>query len=340
MMRSLKRLLSGMAVVAGLSISPALAKDFYKMSSIPAGTTVYAFQTAFVKSVQDAIGDAEIQITAAGKATRHNLEAAKFEVDFYMSSPAVYHFMSTQGAMYKDVAEAPELSKNLRNLFNYPFGTWHMVTMADSGIESLKDIKGKRVFLGEPGGSAYRVALSVVEAVSGLKAEEDFEVVKLGFGAARQAFQDRQTDLHIEPTAAPAAAFEQIALTNEIRLLGLSEEDFALEGVASQLTVPGRARGQIAANAYGSNQVNTEAVSSISTIVGLGTHKNVSDDLVYNMLKAFWADIESVHASAAWMTVVNTDNLFLSANMPLHPGAIRYYEEIGIQVPDNLRPTE
>ena len=326
---------------ATIAVAPnASAKDFYKMSSIAAGTTVYTFQTTFVRIMASEIPDIEIQVSAAGKATRHNLDAGNYKIDFYMSSPAVYHFMSKGAAMYKSVENATELAGNLRNMFSYPFGSWHMVAFADSGIEELQDIKGKRVYLGAPGGSAFSAAKAIVEGITGYSAERDFEVVKLGFGPARQAFQDRQTVLHIEPTAAPAPAFQQIALTNKIRLFGLEDSDWEIPGIAKVAGIPGRSRGTIAKDAYGENQVNTEDVQVLSTIVGLGTHNKMPEDLIYRMTKAFWENLDEAHKVAPWMKAITLENAFLEANMPLHKGAARYYREIGVAIPDAAKPID
>lgn len=335
-----KSVLGATAIAILTTAAPAVAKDFFKMSSIAAGTTVYTFQTTFVKIISKYIPNVEIQVAAAGKATRHNLEAANYKVDFYMSSPAVYHYLSSGKAMYKKVKNAPALAKNLRNLFSYPFGSWHIVTFADSGIKTLKDIKGKRVFLGAPGGTAYKAGLAMAEASTGYTAGKDFEVVKLGFGPARQAFQDRQTALHIEPTAAPAPAFAQIALTNKIRLIGLTDEQWKLPRIAKLYATPGRSIGTIAKNAYGKNQVNEADITALATTVGIGTHNKLSADLIYRMVKAFWEHIDEAHAVAPWMKNVTLKNAFSQANMPLHKGAAKYYREIGLKIPDGAKPID
>lgn len=331
----------GLTVAAIMAIPSATsAKDFYKMSSIAAGTTVYSFQTTFVKIMAANIKDVEIQISAAGKATRHNLEAANYKIDFYMSSPAVYDLMSKKKAMYSKLENAPALAKNLRNLFNYPFGSWHIVTFADSGIKELKDVKGKRIYLGAPGGAAFRAAKAIVEGVTGYTAGKEFEFIKLGFGPARQAFQDRQTALHIEPTAAPAPAFQQIALTNKIRLIGLKDADWKIPGVKAQIAAPGRGVGVIPKDAYGKNQVNTEDVQALSTTVGLGTHNKMPADLIYKMTKAFWENLETVHKTAPWMKNITLKNAFVEGGMPLHKGAAKYYREIGLKIPDSIKPVD
>ena len=70
----------------------------------------------------------------------------------------------------------------------------------------------------------------------------------------------------------------------------------------------------------------------------VGTHAGVSDVVVYNATKAFWENLDEVHATAFFLKEVTKETAFTSVNVPLHPGALRYYDEAGITVPDELRP--
>ncbi len=328
---------SGLALAVALALAftaTAQAKEFYKLSSLAPGATPYVVNTTFVKIIQKYNPDIEIQVNATGAATRHALDAANGKIQFFMAAPILQFFMSKRLAMYKKVKNAPELAKKLRTLFNYPIGTYHMVVYADSGIKTLMDIKGKRVFLGPPTGAARAVAKGIVEGVTGYKAGVDFREAKLGFGPARQAFQDRQIDLLIDPTNAPGASIAQVALSNKIRILGLTEADWKKPGVVKAMKLPGRSRGSIPPDAYGKNQVNTEPAQTPEAWVSLGTTTAVPDDVIYRMTKTFWEHIDEVHKAAPWMkNAITLDNAFVKINMKLHPGAYRYYKEIGRKIP-------
>src|SRR3546814_5920507 len=63
----------------------------------------------------------------------------------------------------------------LRGVFNFPLGYYHIVVYADSGITRLQDVKGKRVFLGPPGGGATVNMAQMLEIVTGYKAGHDYE---------------------------------------------------------------------------------------------------------------------------------------------------------------------
>ena len=158
-------------VVAGVAasfifIGTAQAKDFYKMSTISLPTP-FAINTTFAKIVQKYNKDIEIQVNATGAAPRHALDAANGKTDLFFGAPSLMFIMSKGMAMYKKVKNAPELQKNLRLIFNYRIGTYNFGVYDDSGIKTLFDIKGKRVFIGPPTGVQKVVSSQFIEAVTG-----------------------------------------------------------------------------------------------------------------------------------------------------------------------------
>lgn len=336
-----KKIMGTAAVTAALAVSAgaASAKEFYKMSTLGPGSSPYVVMSTFAKIANQYVPDTEIQVNATGVATRHALDAARGKIDFFMSAASVHHFMSNGIAMYKKVDEAPKLSENVRGVFNFPIGVYHIMTFADSGIKSMKDIKGRKVFVGPPAGAAKVIATAMAEGMSGLKAGEDFETVNLGWGAASQAFQDRQFDVYINPTNAPSPIISQITLTNAVTFFGLDEADFKAPQVAKQMKLPGRTLETIDVSVYGDNVTNKAPVQSIGSWVGIGTQKDVPEEAVYEMTKAFWEHLDEVHDVAPWLKVIQLKTALEQMNMPLHPGAQRYYEEVGMVIPGKLVAT-
>lgn len=84
-----------------------------------------------------------------------------------MYSPLVHGFMQQKQAMYAKVDDAPVLAQKLRALFSFPIGVYHFAVFADSGIQSLQDIRGKKVFLGPPSGAATAIARDLIAALTG-----------------------------------------------------------------------------------------------------------------------------------------------------------------------------
>ena len=69
----------------------------------------------------------------------------------------------------------------------------------------------------------------------------------------------------------------------------------------------------------------------------MGIHAGISDDVAYTLTKAFWDNIDEIKASASFLSTMDPAKPFSVLNVKLHPGALKYYDEAGIAVPDSLR---
>ncbi|MCW1931446.1 TAXI family TRAP transporter solute-binding subunit [Pararhodobacter zhoushanensis] len=324
----------GLAALAG----PAQAQEYFRLATLGPGSSPYLVMSTFAQIVNDALPDVEVQVNATGAATQHALEAGAGQLDFFMWSASVHQLMIGGQAMYANIPQAAELSTHLRAVLAFPLGPYHITTYADSGIESLDDLRGHSVFLGPPGGGATAIMQRTVEAATGLVAGTDYDQVQLGWDAAAQAFQDGRIDVYINSTLAPSPVIQQMALTRDIRFLGLTAEQLAMPGVQAIMNRPGGVLVEIPAGIYGDGQVNTEAVTVPGSIVGIGAGEHVDAEAVYAMTKAFWEGVEGMGSSAPWLRAIQLDHALDALNLPLHPGALRYYEEIGMDIPDALRP--
>jgi len=317
----------------------AAAETNIRMHTAQAGSSPYVFAVTLQSVLQNNL-PVDINLTAGMSSTRSTLDAAKGQVDLFLSAPSINHFMNTGTGMFSKMERAPELYKNVRQIMNFPLGPYHIIVHADSGITSLKQIKGKRVFIGPPGGAATLVALSIIEGATGYQAGRDYKMAKLDWSSGNQAFQDGQVDLYIGPTELPSAGIQQLALLQEIRFLGIPDEAMESEPMKAVMGLPGRTIMKIPPNIYGKNQVNTEPVNAVGTWVGLGTHKGVDEELVYQVTKTIFENLQAFHNAAEFMKTINEDNALRQMNGKLHPGALRYYRENGFDVPESAIPAE
>lgn len=318
-----------------MTIGAAPAKENLKMAVTDPGSSNYLVMTTFAQIVNEHVPDVEISVDATGAATKHMVEVAQGKKDLSMTSVTIYKFMTEGSRMYSKLSKAPELSKNLGLITWFPYGAYHTVVYADSGIEELKDIKGKKVFLGPPGGGAWNTANSWIKAVTGYEPGKDYENVKASWASGVQAFQDRQIDVYVNGWIPPYPQIEQLALTSKIRLLGLTEEQ--VEAASDDMLAPARALGRdletIPAGIYGDGVVNEEDIFSIGSTVGLAVRMDLSEETVYQMTKAIWEHLPEAKKTAPFLEAITLDQLKKANNMPLHPGALRYYREIGAELP-------
>ncbi len=324
--------------LSGATAASAQQTDL-KMATIAPGTSAYLAMTTFASLVNQALDNVNITVDATGAATKHMIEVAEGKLDMSMTSPTVYNFMKSGTAMYGQLDNSAELAENLRLVYWFPLGQYHIVTYADSGIETPADIAGKRVFLGPPGGGAWAAANTWVNILTGYEPDVDYENVKASWSSAFQGFQDRQFDVYVISGIAPFPQLEQLALTSELRLLGLSKEEFEANPAAQDFVynVQGEELGIIPTGIYGDGVVNTEDVYTLGAVVGVTARVDLDEDLIYNITKAYWEASADAIGTHPWLKDVTLEYAVQDGGMSLHPGALRYYDEIGLDIPDASR---
>ncbi|MCB1394457.1 MAG: hypothetical protein H6898_02525 [Rhodobacter sp.] len=102
--------------------------------------------------------------------------------------------------MFSEVPTAQADWQNLRSLLCSPPGTWRNVVYVDSAIEIFADLCGRDVFLGPPSGAESRTNAAITEAVTGLVAGEDGNLMRIDWISAEQVLADRQMDVYSVPS--------------------------------------------------------------------------------------------------------------------------------------------
>jgi uncharacterized protein len=204
-----------------------------------------------------------------------------------------------------------------------------IVALEGSGITSLEDLRGKRVSVGAPG-SGTEVNAEAILTANGIS-YDDIDEQRLNFNETADALANGDIDAGFWSVGAPTSSILNLATTNDITMIELSDEEIA----AAQAADPIFARTTLAGGTY-------EGVADDIAVLGipnvLVASSEMSEDLAYAITKAMFeniTDLQAVHPAANETTV---DFTMSATPIPLHPGAIRYYEEIGAAIPDRLRP--
>lgn len=321
------------AVTFGAAASVEAADKRYTLGSLAAGTTPFLVNTAWAKAVNKHVPGHKIQVSAVGAATKHMVLVSKRRMDFAMGAQVVYRLMTHEIGPFKKVKGGLAMTEKVSSLFSYPIGVYHAVVYDESGIKSYKDIKGKKVFLGPPAGVATRNMTMIVNAMTDYKPGKDFTQVKMGWGPAAQAFQDRKFDVWVTTTGVPSPAISQLALTNKIRLLPIDRARFNHPSWKKYIAQPARTIETIDTKLYGANVMNKEPVLTTGAIVGLSVRSDMSADLVYTMMKAFWDNIDEAHAISPVLKLALTHkNAVAALSGKVHPGALRFWKEKGVKI--------
>ena len=219
--------------------------------------------------------------------------------------------------------------KNTRALASIYPNVIQIVTPADSDIKSLADLKGKRVSVGAPGSGTEVNSRALLES-NGIT-QKDFRAQRLNFNETADALRDGDIDAGIWSVGPPTSSIMSLAASRSVRLISVSDDEakaaIKTEPVFAQFTLP--------ANTYEGVSEPTQTLGVPNVLV---VNSDLDEELAYQLTKLLFekkADLVAVHASAENLSVEFTMD---ATPVPLHPGAIRYFEEIGAEVPDRLKP--
>jgi len=194
-----------------------------------------------------------------------------------------------------------------------------IVVREDSDITCIADFKGKSISIGAAGSGVYTNALHVLEA-AGLTLD-DIDAQYLSFSESADGLKNKQIDAAFVCAGIPNAAVTELSSTVGVRLISLSDEEVAALTTAH----PTYANLKLPADTYGlSEDANCIAITAL-----LVCSNELDEELVYQMTKAMYEQ-EGIltHAKAAEIT---KDTAFVGVgDLPIHPGAARYYTEIGL----------
>lgn len=203
-----------------------------------------------------------------------------------------------------------------------------IVTLAGSGIGSLQDLKGKRVSVGAPGSGTEVNAKALLEA-NGIT-YDDITVQRLNFNETADALRDGDIDAGFWSVGPPTSSILNLAATRDIAMVSLTAEEVAKAQAIEPVFAPYTLR----AGMYDKVDAPVPTISIPNVLV---VNADMPEELAYAITKVLFektAELIAIHPAANDTTV---DFSLTSTPVPLHPGAIRYYEEIGATVPDRLK---
>ncbi|MBR9902823.1 MAG: TAXI family TRAP transporter solute-binding subunit [Gammaproteobacteria bacterium] len=219
--------------------------------------------------------------------------------------------------------------ENIRALASVYPNAVQLVTLAESDIETIADLEGKRVSVGAPGSGTELNARALLEA-NGIS-YEDFTPQRLNFNETADAIRDGDIDAGFWSVGPPTSSILNLAATRDIRLISLSDEEVANAQAEEEVFAPY----ELAAGMYDGMD---EAVQTIGIPNVLVVNSEMDEELAYQLTQLLFENTDeliAVHPAANDTTVEFTMD---STPVPLHPGALRYFEEVGAEIPDRLRP--
>lgn len=229
---------------------------------------------------------------------------------------------------YHGKGDYKEPIKNLRLIASHLGRTVNIaiVVLKDSPIKSIYDLKGKRIVAGDRGWGTTVLAEAML-AAAGLPPEkfkaEGGSISYTSISDRSKALQDRNVDAIFIPAQVAYPDLMVVQQAIGIRVIGFSEE-------LVDKTVPmmqGIIKSKIPKGLYG---VVDQELDSPGFLQQLIVDANLSEELIYRVTKLWWERIKEIHEVAPSLDQANVKIAMEGASLPFHPGALRYYKEIGI----------
>lgn len=297
---------------------PAPAGETQYLNIATGGTagTYFPLGGAFAEIWNNTIPGVNVtsQSTGASVANINLLYDGKIEVAMVQNDIAWY---SNNGVEMFE-GQAFEELRGLTTLHNEPI---QMIT-TDPNIKSINDIKGKRVSVGAIGSGNEANARQILTA-AGIDIEKDIDPRYLPYSETVSGMKDNQIDVAIFTTGMPNSGIQELALQRDIIVVPVDadltaklKEEYSF---FTDLVMP--------ADTY---KGQTEDVDTITVKAMLAVKAEMTDELAYELTKQIYENKERVEAAHTLGKTITQENALKGMSIPLHPGAEKYFKEVGI----------
>ncbi|WP_413111234.1 TAXI family TRAP transporter solute-binding subunit [Thaumasiovibrio sp. DFM-14] len=211
----------------------------------------------------------------------------------------------------------------LRAVFSLHTEPFNIIARADAGIETLADLKGKRVNIGNPG-SGDRATMSVVmDAMEWTPS--DFRLASELKGSERsQALCDNKIDAYVYVVGHPNGAIKEATTSCDAKLISATGD--AINRIVAD--TPYYAFSTLPAGMYRGTENEVNSFGVAATLV---TTADVSDEVVYQAVKAVFDNFDTFkRLHPAFANLKKADMVQEGLSIPLHAGAEKFYKEAGL----------
>jgi TRAP transporter TAXI family solute receptor len=291
--------------------------QFLSLGTAPPGGAFFPVGGAIGEVLNEYRGDHAWNVTAeATKGSQENIRRlASGELDLALANSAISYF-----AVRGD--EGWDQAYPIRTVMTLAPNVALFVTPAGSGVETMSDLAGKRVTTG-PAGAGFEFFLRPLLAAHGLT-YDDFNALNGTQPQAVNMLADGSAAAAFLGGAVPTASITQACASGDIHFVPL--EPAAVEDLTSRYLFFNRAT--IPAGTYGGQDEDFHGLDVGS--MHLITHADADEDLIYELTRTIYENRERVIEKHAAGRAINPGNVVRDTGTEFHPGAIRYYKEIGV----------
>lgn len=255
-----------------------------------------------------------VQATKASAENLNLLQAGRGEIAFTLADALSDAWKGTVDAGF-----ATPLKK-LRAVAGIYSNYIQIVASGESGIKSLADLKGKRISVGAPKSGTELNARAILKA-AGLSYGDFAKVEYLAFGESVELMKNRQLDVTLQSAGLGVASIRDLASSVPIVVVPIPADVVAKVGDAAYQSAI------IPAKTYDGQNADAPTAAIKNFLV---SHQGVADDEVYAMVKAMFANLPSLVASHNAAKGITKEGSVTGTTVTFHPGAEKYYREVGL----------
>ena len=254
------------------------------------------------------------QATKASVENLNLLQAGRGEVAFTLGDSLSDAWKGNEEAGFK----AP--LRKLRGIAAIYPNYVQIVARGDTGIKTLADLKGKKISVGAPKSGTELNARAILGA-AGLTYKDFSKVEYLSFGESVELMKNRQIDVTLQSAGLGVASLKDLATSMEIVVVPVTPD------IIKKVNDPAYIPATIPADTYTGQ---TSAVPAVAIQNYLVTREDLSADTVYAITKALWTGLDQLVNAHVAAKAINLQHALEGMPVPLHPGAERYYKEVGL----------
>ncbi len=301
-----------------ITSAPRAEQKFLRMFSGPEGGSWYPLGSAMIGIVEKSTGISSSNGPGGGVGNCKAVNAGRADLGWTYTHTA-YNAYNGRGKFNKK-------HTNLRHLMSLYPGVFQIAVPKSSKIYTVADLKDKRIVPGKVGFSGTVIAELVLKAY-----DITFDSIKknggsvsyVGYSDSAALMKDGHSDCYMAVTSCPQSTIIDLNFRPGVRFLPIDKEH--MDKILK--LEPGLMATMIPAGAYKGLEADVPAVGTVTAIV---INKDVSDDLAYKIVKTLYANWPEL-AKVKKQAIENSkpEKALQGARIPVHPGAMRYYKEMG-----------
>jgi TRAP transporter TAXI family solute receptor len=302
-------------------------------ADVQAKTTFVTIGTGGITGVYYPTGGAIAKMVNAKRkeygirATVESTGGSVFNVNAVMSGDLEFGVVQSdrQYQAMKGMAEwGGKPQKDLRAVFSIHPESVTLCATVDSGIMDIKDLKGKRVNIGNPGSGQRQNSIDALEA-NGLDWEKDINAEQVKAAEAPGLLQDGRLDAFFYTVGHPSGAFkEATAGATKVRFVSISNVDKLIA------KYPYYAKSFVPVAQYPGAQ-NDKDVPTFGVKATFVTSAKVPADVVYAITKEVFDNFDKFKKLHPAYAVLTKEGMLEGLSAPIHEGAMKYYKEVGLK---------